>query len=1161
MKGAGAAALCLLAFLLLSPRALAQIPAITTQPASQTVNPGTAVTLSVAAVGATTYQWYENGVAVGTNSTQLPFSSAQTGTYSFYVVASSSNGYDTSVTATLTYAVVSAPLLTTVASLSATLGSPFSYTITATGLPTSFGASGLPAGLTVDTSKGIISGTPTTAGVFPVAVSASNGIGTGSTTISLTIAAAPPAPSLYAYEQVGQTTNPGGMFYSLTSPFSSPAGVAVDPSGNVYVADSGSDTIRLASGTIVAGQSGLVGSGDGQGNLAHFFKPMGIASDSSGTLYVTDTGNDTIRTISTTGIVATLAGSPEQTGSTDGMGSAARFNGPVGIAVDSGGNVYIADSVNDTIRVITPAGTVTTLAGSPGVAGASDGSGSSARFSDPQGIAVDSAGNVYVADTGNDSVRRISPSGVTTTLATGFNAPSGVVADASGNVFVSDTGNGAFKEIFAGGYVATLSGWVGAVSPVLPIGSIDAPPSPQVYHLGVPPISHPSAIAMDSSGDIYWLNAVQGGSSAPENVFVAFPYTPVTITAAPQDATIDISDGVSETVSATGQGLSYAWIGPKLYPYYTEDVLATTPTFNTSVQLTLNGGGNEYYTTAGAYQVVVYNKGSYATASFTLSATAPPIISPLLPSEAFTQGDELILFATWQTPANLYGVILPASYQWNLNGVPIPGANSEGYDVLHATRADAGTYTVTITDSFYGAVQGGSLLPGTSTSAGDVVTINPAAGPQITLDPVSVSVPAGGSTTLSVEAIADPAPSYQWSINGVPIPGATSSTYTIAAASTSDAGNYTVTVSNLGGTALSNSAVVAIDVGPVISVQPQAETVRLGGAALLSITATGHSLTYQWMFNGAPIPGAVSATLSIPAAQISSGGSYTVAVSDGVETVTSTAAELSVNTARLINLSARSFVGPGADSLIAGFVTNGSAPKQLLLRAVGPTLSTFSVADTLPDPMLTLTLPTGAFVDSNSGWEGTVVLQNAFIQVGAFALPGTSLDSALLKTLAAGNYTAGVVGSGSETGVALAEVYDADVGTPESRLINLSARAFVGTSANVLIAGFVVSGNSPETVVIRGIGPGLSQFGVSGVLASPVLTLDDSSGTQIAQNSGWGGTAQLASLFKTVGAFSLASGSADAAMVVTLPPGSYTVQLSGASGTTGVGLAEVYEVP
>ena len=154
-----------------------------------------------------------------------------------------------------------------------------------------------------------------------------------------------------------------------------------------------------------------------------------------------------------------------------------------------------------------------------------------------------------------------------------------------------------------------------------------------------------------------------------------------------------------------------------------------------------------------------------------------------------------------------------------------------------------------------------------------------------------------------------------------------------------------------------------------------------------------------------------------------------------------------------------------------------------------------------------------------------------------------------------------MAGTSGTTGVALAEVYDADVGTPSSRLINLSARASVGTGSDILIVGFAIEGDGQETVLIRGVGPGLADFGVSGVLESPQLTLFDSSGNQIAQNSGWGGSGQLSTLFSQVGAFAFDAGSLDDAILVTLPAGSYTAQLSGAGGTTGIALAEIYEVP
>jgi sugar lactone lactonase YvrE len=243
--------------------------------------------------------------------------------------------------------------------------------------------------------------------------------------------------------------------------FSSPAGVAVDGAGNTYVADSDNDAIReiTPAGVVTTLAGGSYGTNDGTGSAAQFFNPQGVAVDTAANVYVADTYNNTIRQVTPAGVVTTLAGLPGTSGTNDGAGTNAQFRYPASVAVDRSGNLYVADSANNTIRKVTPPGAhwvVSTLAGSPGYAGNTDGTGYVARFNNPESVAVDAEGNVYVADANNNSIRKVSPAGVVTTLggsvsaagsadATGiaaqFNYPSGVAVDAAGNVYVADTDN------------------------------------------------------------------------------------------------------------------------------------------------------------------------------------------------------------------------------------------------------------------------------------------------------------------------------------------------------------------------------------------------------------------------------------------------------------------------------------------------------------------------------------------------------------------------------------------------------------------------------------------------------------------------------------------------------------------------------------------------
>ena len=203
---------------------------------------------------------------------------------------------------------------------------------------------------------------------------------------------------------------------------------------------------------------------------------------------------------------------------------------------------------------------------------------------------------------------------------------------------------------------------------------------------------------------------------------------------------------------------------------------------------------------------------------------------------------------------------------------------------------------------------------------------------------------------------------------------------------------------------------------------------------------------------------------------------------------------------------------------------------------------------------------------SNDNWNGEAQVSIVGAQVGAFAFTSpTSRDAALYTAdIGTGPHTVQITGVGGETGVALAEIYDATLPTAADgstpRLLNVSARTQVGAGADILIAGFTIGGSSAKTLLIRAVGPSLVAFGVTDALADPKLELFQRSSV-IGSNDNWGGDAMISSVAAEVGAFALANDSRDAALLVTLQPGSYTVHVSGVAATSGVALVEVYEVP
>lgn len=263
---------------------------------------------------------------------------------------------------------------------------------------------------------------------------------------------------------------------------------------------------------------------------------------------------------------------------------------------------------------------------------------------------------------------------------------------------------------------------------------------------------------------------------------------------------------------------------------------------------------------------------------------------------------------------------------------------------------------------------------------------------------------------------------------------------------------------------------------------------------------------------------------------------------------------------RLTNVSVRSSAGTGADTLIVAFTIEGTGSKQMLLRGVGPALTTFGVGGVVTDPELRL-FNGSLVIASNDNWDSSGNLATIGDSVGAFRLAAGSRDAALFSNLAAGSYSMHLVAN-SGPGIALVEGYDADPGPSTAQITNLSTRSLAGTGASVLTIGFAIAGDATKTVLIRAVGPALGGFGVGGVLANPQLRLFSGRNNELGYNDDWFPAAGWSEAYRYVGAFSLGSTSTrDAALVVRLPPGSYTAQASGVGNTSGVALIEVYDMP
>jgi hypothetical protein len=346
---------------------------------------------------------------------------------------------------------------------------------------------------------------------------------------------------------------------------------------------------------------------------------------------------------------------------------------------------------------------------------------------------------------------------------------------------------------------------------------------------------------------------------------------------------------------------------------------------------------------------------------------------------------------------------------------------------------------------------------------------------------------------------------------------------------------------------------------PRVVASPPSATVLAGGVLTLPAVVAGGEMNWQWLRQGRPLAGATDPALTFAAVTAADAGEYSLVATNARGTVTTAPATVRIVSAprgRLGNLSVRAWAGAGEDALVAGFVAREGG-KSLLARGVGPGLTAFGVLGLLVDPRLELTRADGQVLAGNDNWEDAAGPVAA--RLGAFALPVGSRDAALLRTVDAGAFTLTATPvAGTAAGNMLVEVYD-DGGA--GSLVNLSARARVGRGTD-LIAGFVVTGSTAVTVLVRAVGPGLRAFGLSNPLALPRITLMRD-GAVVSVNAGWAAAPNALDqreAARRTGAFALVPGLVDAALLVTLDPGAYSAVVDATDGGAGVALVEVYEV-